>query len=889
MTLFRQIIICSLFFFTALSHIKAQNSSDIVILEVITSADPNVDLQRTYSVKHLLEVAGLPYQITTDFSVASTAKYIIITRGFDNTNLSTTQEDLLRTFVQNGGILIMPNLKNTNIFDLAGISEELFGNERYLFLPNMSEYPDYFPLFNQDREFSLSLGDALKQSATNTRAYTPTTADVLMRFDDNSAALVKNSFGSGYVYSFGFDFRDLVTRNQMNRDLSAHRSYSNDFEAVTDMLGFIFREIIAEHKIHLVYKHTAIGDKSANLLLSHDVDSRTGMEWMTAFAAEEYRRGIRASFMITTGYLDNAYGSDYYNPYKHLIKPVYDLGHEIGSHSVAHSRDFASFEYGTLGSTAANYYPTIVNGITSGGSVLGELEVSRDLLELEIPSKIRSFRSGHLAFPNTLTNGLSELNYFYNSSNSANDVLSSFPFYPVTDRSFSGVFTQVMEIPVTISDVFDDGFTEENSADKVALWLSVSQKYFDNHMPVVLLIHPNRAFKLTALESYLDDLSDDIYLGNLAEYGDFWRYRSSVNYQSSVTDNVLTISLDDSVGWTNRLSLIINNAESLSDIKVQTVQGAALAFTSKPFSNGKMMVTSTVIDSGQTPVYEPSGTLILPMLGQAEIAIPAAMLWKATDNAASYEIQIGYSPAFDSLSVMLSVTTNQLVLSDFLKDTTQYYWQVRAKFDDVSFSEWSELGSFRTMLRAPEQPIINIEWAAALNDDELRISWLETDRAEVYEFQMGADTAFTEQQVYYTDIINTYIDVNISLIPTNGYWRVRAKNKAGLSEWSDTYSNNDVLTTISENELPTEVDLYQNYPNPFNPTTQISFYLPQSEVVRLEIYNIQGQLISTLASGPHIAGLHNITLNASNYSSGVYLYRLITANRSFVKKMTLIK
>jgi hypothetical protein len=96
-------------------------------------------------------------------------------------------------------------------------------------------------------------------------------------------------------------------------------------------------------------------------------------------------------------------------------------------------------------------------------------------------------------------------------------------------------------------------------------------------------------------------------------------------------------------------------------------------------------------------------------------------------------------------------------------------------------------------------------------------------------------------------------------------------------------------TSVPVSELPQFVSLNQNYPNPFNPTTQISYELPASADVRLEVFNIQGQRVASLVNAAQTAGTHTVTFDASNLASGVYLYRLQVGAQVITKKMTLLK
>jgi hypothetical protein len=145
---------------------------------------------------------------------------------------------------------------------------------------------------------------------------------------------------------------------------------------------------------------------------------------------------------------------------------------------------------------------------------------------------------------------------------------------------------------------------------------------------------------------------------------------------------------------------------------------------------------------------------------------------------------------------------------------------------------------------------------------------------------------FNFDYTYFTNDIPEKASILIQIINQNGsvhkgsFFLMDNLNLAGLSN-----------PLIEEKKvIPSKLSLEQNYPDPFNPSTKIKFCLPEKLFVNLKVYNSIGSEIASLVKGVTPAGIHEVSFNASNYTSGVFFYTLITGN-NFVqtRKMILMK
>ena len=118
---------------------------------------------------------------------------------------------------------------------------------------------------------------------------------------------------------------------------------------------------------------------------------------------------------------------------------------------------------------------------------------------------------------------------------------------------------------------------------------------------------------------------------------------------------------------------------------------------------------------------------------------------------------------------------------------------------------------------------------------------------------------------------NNYSYLDNGLAVGKYLYRLKQIDLDGTSEYSP-------IIEVNVN-APNEYTLYQNYPNPFNPATTIEYSLPENAEVTISIYTAIGELVTTLVNGTVEAGYQKASFNASNLTSGTYIYQIKARNR----------
>ena len=556
-----------------LPNLSAQVLQQSIAVFDLTERNGESNDARLFSAEHMAKVTGIPFVTTANLEEATHHRMILSSSLFGNNKFSAEEILQLEAYVEGGGVLVAPRIEEPDFFPLFGIEGFENSNERFIIDWNLNITDASMKYIDEIEEQTISLGRDTHDEIFKTLGYTTTSASTLASFSDGTAAITQNTFGEGAAVSIGVSWKEVILRNQLNRDFEAHRVSPNGFEPTSDVFSLFIRALFMEHYPYTVWKNTSPGNSAATLMITHDIDSRSGLDTLPIFVDYEFQNNIEATYNMTVRYFDDALMGAYYLGSQTTIDYILDHEHNICSHSVGHFFDFADsdlFPVGSPGNTQENYQPFNDGFETTNGTIYGECEVSKNTLEADNPGlNIRTFRAGHLAYPNELVNVLDELGYEYNSSYSASDVLNNFPFQNKKSRSFSGANSNVYEIPVTISDVFhDDPISAENIFSKADIWLETTRKNKGNGSPTVLLIHPNRQYKLDGMQYYLDQISEEVEIMEMEKFGDFWRAREAQDFTTNMINGQLTIQLTSDLDMDHNLGLVVSNGQALMSIVV---------------------------------------------------------------------------------------------------------------------------------------------------------------------------------------------------------------------------------------------------------------------------------------------------------------------------------
>jgi len=487
---------------------------------------------------HGLKTIGVPFVVTTDYRRALQHKVIFVYPTFSGGVLSPEALQALLAFPQSGGTLIAQNAIGAAMLDLFGFDEPVPSRTR-LTMTLAERQPGGLMFDSMER--TIRLGNSSRMAEVlGSYGFTNPREPPLAVYDDGTAALIQRSAGKGKAYALGLDFGDYLLRGENVRADWLSRSYINEYEPAGDTLLRWLRAVIQDADPDAVSLGTVPFGRDFTLILTHDIDARNSLENSLSYARFEASRGVRATYFIQAKYLKDWYDIPLLDDRSAgLLAGLDALGMEIASHSVTHSIVFELFPLGTGTERYPGYHPRIrKQNSTAGASVLGELRVSKFLLEQIGKREVESFRSGYLRNPETLSQALYATGYRFSSTATVGETMTNLPFQMNFNRR---IFAELpmFEFPAAVDDTRPIPLDEVLA--KFDTLIGLISRYGGM---CVVLIHPNVIEpKLGFEQKLLDAAGNRAWIGSVRDFGRWWTARNVVGLDVVKTDQGRIVNL----------------------------------------------------------------------------------------------------------------------------------------------------------------------------------------------------------------------------------------------------------------------------------------------------------------------------------------------------------
>ena len=454
---------------------------------------------------------GVPATFTVDPARALRHQVIIAYPGISGRLVSQDAIRALAQHVRDGGTLLTMDLAGGGLEPLFGIDGQIPSRDRTLIRWGQRNAPE---------DGVTRFSSARAEVKIGSLALTPTTAQVIARYEDGSAAAVCRDVG-GKACILGVDLGSIAQRAMNGRSEAFSPDFVNTYQPSMDVLFRWIRDLYVAGEDQPYLIGTAPAGHDGSLVLTHDVDFTRSVANSVAFADALTRRGVSGTFLIQTKYVRDWNDDIFFNhaslpTLKRLARTM-----EVASHSVSHARGFKAFELGNGDERYPTYRPFVEDQTHArGGSLFGEVRVSKFLLEELVGQKVRSFRPGHLSYPEALPEVLAATGYRYSSATSANSAQTHLPFRLSYARSGQGL-VPAWEFPVTIEDE-----KMPRLGDRFDAAVGVIDRIARHGGVAVILIHPDvTGHKLRFEERLVDRMKGRLWIGGLGAFGDWWSAR----------------------------------------------------------------------------------------------------------------------------------------------------------------------------------------------------------------------------------------------------------------------------------------------------------------------------------------------------------------------------
>ena len=532
----------------------------------------------TLAARRSLQAMGLAYDRVPPAALHAGYPMAVLAGPLYNYSLTPPEREAVYGFVSAGGLLLATQVEGSDWFPLFGLRAVAPRRDRFRLRFASGVEDAWLRYLDHPREREISLGDPrIFKETIWTAGYGVTTGRALATFPDGTAAAVANDYDAGQAVALGVSLTQTVLLAQVGQHYEVGRQWVNSFEPSGDVFVLLLRGLYEAVARPAVSWHTVPRGLETAIVLSHDVDAQESFRHAVAFArlAERYR--VRSTFFVTTKTFTDAADTGYYDAARiPFVVTLRRMGFEVASHTVSHSHDFARFPMGPAAVAARDYRPA------EAPSVMGEVTVSKELLDRDLPGqRTVSFRAGELAFPPRLIEALESAGYRYDSTFSANNIITNFPFFAFAERRLGARETGIVEVPVTVDD--SQGYLTPETVDRVTrAWTDIIEANRANAAMTCVLIHPTDAtYKLEVLRRLLERYTrEPVWIGPVAELGEFWRRRAGVGFRLTRERDGLVIALDRAAADLGPDLALAVRSDETDTVRVQDRDGRPVPFRS---------------------------------------------------------------------------------------------------------------------------------------------------------------------------------------------------------------------------------------------------------------------------------------------------------------------
>ncbi len=321
-------------------------------------------------------------------------------------------------------------------------------------------------------------------------------------------------------------------------------------------------------------------------------------------------------------------------------------------------------------------------------------------------------------------------------------------------------------------------------------------------------------------------------------------------------------------------TVLLTFSEELDETSAEVISNYSIdkgiSIDSATLLNGGTVVSLSTSAHSPNTIYTVTVNNVLDLAGN---------IISSQGNSAQYQKESGGGGGKRKISIG---RTSAQWFQNYVPDNS-----IDGDTDPASDSRWAGV------LPMPDSIVFDLDGVYTIN--ETHFSFYRWDQGRIYNFSVQVSVDGVNWTEVLTDMVSSsaqwsinqfdsvearYVKL-ISLSNNESQW-------AGLWE-AEIWGPDQTTENVVVNKIPADFNLEQNYPNPFNPTTTIKFNVPSDQHVRINVYNIIGEMVTELANNNYSAGNYAVEFNAANLPSGIYIYRLESQSFTSVRKMILMK